>query len=51
MKIGEFLLTTLAVAIGATIALGVAGLYAKQQIAAATTTNSTLGNVLTAVGL
>ncbi|HXC34273.1 MAG TPA: hypothetical protein VNV43_00245 [Candidatus Acidoferrales bacterium] len=51
MKIGEFILTTLAVALGATIALAVAGLYAKQQLSAATATNSTLGNVLAAVGL
>jgi hypothetical protein len=51
MKIGEFLLTALAVALGTTVALAIAGLFAKQQIAAATTANSTLGNVLAAVGL
>jgi hypothetical protein len=51
MKIGEFILTTLAVALGATIALAISALYAKQQITAATATNSTLGNLLTSVGL
>jgi hypothetical protein len=51
VKIGEFILTTLAVALGATIALAVAGLYAKQQFTAATANNSTLGNVLATVGL
>lgn len=51
MKIGEFILTTLAVALGATIALAISAIYAKQQITAATATNTPFGNLLSNFGL
>jgi hypothetical protein len=51
VKIGisEFLLLTLAVAIGGLIALAVAGTYAKAQLAATTAGNSTLSTILNLV--
>lgn len=45
-----FIGTTLAVLIGTTIALAIAGMYAKTQLTAATTGNSTLGSVLSLFG-
>lgn len=46
MKIGEFILYTLAVTIGVTLALAIAGEYAKTQISAATAGNTTFGRLL-----
>jgi hypothetical protein len=46
VKIGDFLLITLAVAIGTIIALGVAGIYLKQQVSSASSGNTTLGAIL-----
>ncbi|HEX3626700.1 MAG TPA: hypothetical protein VH280_14905 [Verrucomicrobiae bacterium] len=45
-----FIGTALAVAIGTLIALAIAGVYAKQQLATATTGSTTLGSVLSLFG-
>lgn len=50
MTAKQFLGATLAVAIGTTIALAVAGVYLKQQLSAATAGNSTIGNLLALFG-
>ena len=42
----DFVLTTLAVAIGGLIALAIAGVFVKQQVSQATAGNSTLGKIL-----
>lgn len=46
MKAHEFILYTLAVAIGTTVALAVAGLYVRSQLTSATGTGTTLGSLL-----
>lgn len=45
-----FIGTTLAVAIGATIALAIAGLYVQNQVTAETASNTTLGSILSLFG-
>jgi hypothetical protein len=45
-----FIGTTLAVAIGTLIALAIAGLYVQNTVTAATTTNTTLGSILSLFG-
>jgi hypothetical protein len=42
----DFALTLMAVTIGTTIALAIAGLYLKSQLNSATGTGSTLGKIL-----
>jgi hypothetical protein len=49
MSTKDFFLTTLAVAIGGLIALAIAGVFVKQQLAADTAGNSTLGTLLNLV--
>lgn len=46
----EFVGMVLAVAIGTTIALVIAGLYVQSQVTAATAGNSTLGTILSLFG-
>ena len=46
MKLGDFILTTLAVAIGGLIALAIAGLVAKSEFASTLQSNSTLSTIL-----
>jgi hypothetical protein len=46
----EFVGTVLAVAIGTTIALAIAGLYVQSQISAASSSNSTIGTILSLFG-
>ena len=46
MKTRDFFLHTVAVAIGTTIALAIAGLYLKSQFSSATGSGSTIGNLL-----
>ena len=46
MNTRDFALTLLAVTIGTTIALAIAGLYLKQQFAASTSSSTTLGSLL-----
>ena len=51
MNAKEFLLTTVAVMIGTTIALAIAGLYVKSQITTATSGSSTISSLLSLVGI
>lgn len=46
-----FLMLIIAIAIGATVALAIAGLYLKTQVTAATSGSSTLGSILSLVGI
>ena len=46
----EFVGTLIAVAIGTTIALAIAGIYLQSQLSAASSTNSTLGTILSLFG-
>ncbi|MGH8023186.1 MAG: hypothetical protein ACRED1_06375 [Limisphaerales bacterium] len=46
MKIGEFILMTLAVAIGTLAALAIAGLYVKSQFSSASSGGSTINTIL-----
>ena len=45
-----FIGTALAVAIGTTIALAIAGLYVQNQVTAATATSTTIGSILSLFG-
>jgi hypothetical protein len=46
----EFVGTVIAVAIGTTIALAIAGMYVQAQLNAAQSSNSTLGTILSLFG-
>lgn len=51
MNAKTFLLLVIAIIIGATVALGIAGLYLKTQVTAATSGNSTIGSLLSLFGV
>jgi hypothetical protein len=46
MSTRDFFLTLAAVAIGTTVALAIAGVYVKSQLAASTGSGTTLGTIL-----